>query len=99
MLFSNFGNSGKNTAPVQVVHTTLMAFRKFFTASDEHRMITHTRGRARTYVYAQHLQRFITRNFSSQSSRILKTEPVQHRNRFRRIRYSEMDIPISELSF
>ena len=78
---------------MQRVHTTLMAFHKFFTASDELHMITHTRGRARTCVYAQGLKRFIMRNFSSQSKRILKTELVQNRNRFRRIRYSEMDIP------
>ena len=36
-------------APVymQAVHTTLLAYHNFFTAYDKHRMITHTRGRAR----------------------------------------------------
>ena len=34
------------------MHTALQAYHKFFTASDEHRMITHTRGRTRTCVYA-----------------------------------------------
>ena len=72
---------------MQAVHTTLMASHKFFTASDKHRMITHSRGRACTCVYAQRLKRFITRNFSSQLNRVVKTEPVQNRNRFRRIRY------------
>ena len=56
-------------------------------------LITYTRGRTRTCVYAQRLKRFITRNFSSQLNRILKTEPVQNKNRFCRIRYSKMDIP------
>ena len=74
-----------------------MASHKFFTAFDEHRMISHTRGRERTCVYAQRLKRFITRDFSSQLNRILKTEPVQSRNRFCRIRYSEMDIPIENI--
>ena len=41
-----------------------------------------------TCVYAHRLKRFITRNFSSQLNRILKTEPVQNRNRF-----LEFDIP------
>ena len=49
---------------------------QIFTASDEHRMITHTRCRARTCVIAQRLKRFITRNFFSQLNRILKTEPA-----------------------
>ena len=78
---------------IQVLHITLMASHKRFAASDEHRTITHTRGPARTCVFAQRLKRFITRNFSSQLNRILKMELVQNRNRFRRIRYSEMDIP------
>ena len=59
-----------------------MASHKRFTASDEHRMITRTRDSARTCVYAQRLKRFNTRNFSSQLIRILKTEPVQNKNRF-----------------
>ena len=59
-------------------------------------MITHTRGQARTCVYAQGVKRFITRNFSSLLNRILKTESVQSRNRFRKIRYSKMDIPSTE---
>ena len=50
---------------IQVLHITLIAYHKRFTASDEHRMITHTRGRARTCVYGQRLKRFITRNLSS----------------------------------
>ena len=70
-----------------------MASRKFFTASDEHPMITQTRGRTRTCAYAQRLKRFITHNFSSQLNRILKTEPVQNRYQLRKIRYSEMNIP------
>ena len=39
-------------------------------------MITHTRRRMNSCVYAQSLKRFITRNFSSQLNRILKTELV-----------------------
>ena len=78
---------------IQAVHTTLMTYHKCFAASDELRMMTHTRGRARTCVYPQRMKRFITHSFSSQLNRILKTEPVQKKNRFRWIRYSEMDIP------
>ena len=74
---------------------SLMTSHKFFTAYDEHRndrIITHTRDRTRTCVYAQRLKRNLTRNFWSQLNRILKTEPVQirtglkqeNRNRFRR---------------
>ena len=33
-------------------------------------------------VFAHRLKRFITRNFSSQLNQILKTKPVQNRNRF-----------------
>ena len=69
---------------------------QIFTTSDKQRndhMITHTRDQTPTCIYVQRLKRFITHNFSSQLNRILKTELIQNRNRFRRIQYSEIDMP------
>ena len=78
---------------IQVVHTTLKASHNFFTAIDKHRMITQTGGRACTCDYGQQIKILTTHNFLSQLNRILKMEPVQNRNQFRRIRYSAMAIP------
>ena len=92
----NFWKQMKNMAPVYVqrVHTTLMASPKFFTVSDEHRMITHTHTRPSAHLrLCARSEKIYHAQFFSQSNRILKTEPVQNRNRFRRVRYSEMDIP------
>ena len=49
------------------------------------------------HAEAQRLKRFITCSFSSHLKQILKTEPVQNRIQFHRIRYSEMDIPNGNL--
>ena len=103
MPLSNFWNiQWKNRAPVYIYTSGAYNTHGFPQIFHGLRRAPHDHTNARPSAHLRLCETSeniysITRNCSSQLNRILKTKSVQNKDRFRRIRYSEMDIPTNNI--